>query len=877
MKRALIRFSLFILVFTSLLSFAIDDPVADPKAVVTSGQARFTVLTPQLVRMEWSANSQFEDHASMVFINRRLPVPAFKSSKDAGWLTIKTERLTLKYKTGTGRFKPDNLSGEFTLNNAPVQWHPGLEDKGNLKGTTRTLDGVKGDETSLEPGLVSRDGWVVVDDSSRPIFDKPGAGSPDELARRGADWPWVMPRPEGEHQDWYIFAHGHDYKAAMRDFIAVAGRIPIPPRFAFGTWWSRYWSYTNAEFRDLVDQFHSHDVPLDVLVIDMDWHLTVRANWWNSPKDQSGHTLGWTGYTWNRDLFPDPKGFLGWVTSQGLKPTMNLHPASGVQPHEEQYPEMARAMGIDPATKKYVPFDITNKKFAENYLRILHYPYEDMGVRFWWLDWQQEKSTKLAGVNPTWWLNYVHFTDMERRGKRGLLFHRWGGLGNHRYEIGFSGDTISVWESLAFQPYFTATAANVGYGYWSHDIGGHMPGVVSPDLYTRWIQFGIFSPILRTHTTKNPDSERRIWAYPEPYAEIMRNAYLLRYSLIPYIYTAARNAYETGVSLCRPMYYSWPEAPEAYSFKDQYTFGDDMIVAPVAEAVAKNDDLVTKKIWLPEGTWIEWSTGARLKGPATLTRTFAIDEYPVYVRAGAIVPMQPKMSHTGERPVDPLILNIFPGLSGTTRIYEDAGDGLGYKADEYTWTPVRQTTADGKTTIEISPAEGRFPGMMQERGYEIRLVGDWPAQSVAVNGKLLPLSAITYDGNTATASIAIPKSSTRKRIEIVVQRAPGVDRNPAIETVAGKIKRLRDSMTILNATWPADWSPDSLVRASQTGERINLHPEKAAEELEALRQLMPKVVADMNSLDASDAAIERALRHLEGVYTVEIKRAITVQ
>ena len=184
---------------------------------------------------------------------------------------------------------------------------------------------------------------------------------------------------------------------------------------------------------------------------------------------------------------------------------------------------MARAMGIDPATKKYVPFDITNKKFAENYFNILHHPLEEQGIDFFWLDWQQEQNTRVTGVNPTWWLNYTHFSDMERRGKRGMLFHRWGGLGNHRYQIGFSGDTIAVWDSLAFQPYFTATAANVGYGYWSHDIGGHMrvdlgakpaagipqdPGY--PELYTRWIQWGIFSPILRTHTTKDQQSERRI-------------------------------------------------------------------------------------------------------------------------------------------------------------------------------------------------------------------------------------------------------------------------------------------------------------------------------------------------------------------------------
>ena len=405
---------------------------------------------------------------------------------------------------------------------------------------------------------MSRDGWVVVDDSARPLFDD-------------SDWPWVIERPTRGALDWYMFGHGHDYKAALGDFVRVAGRIPMPPRFAFGTWWSRFWSYSDQELMDLVREFESHDVPLDVLVIDMDWHLTFGTRWWENTKDQSGHSLGWTGYTWNPALFPDPGGFLAWCDRHGLKTTLNLHPASGVQPHEKAYPEMARAMGIDPATQKYVPFDITNKQFATNYFEILHRPLERQGVDFFWLDWQQASTTKTEGVNPTWWLNYAHTSDMERRGLRPLIFHRWGGLGNHRYQVGFSGDTLSEWESLAFQPYFTATAANVGYAYWSHDIGGHMPGEVDPDLYTRWIQFGVFSPILRTHTTKNPRAERRIWAYPDEHAKVMRDALQLRYALIPYLYTEARKTYETGVAFFRPLYYDWPDVPDAYDARTDHT------------------------------------------------------------------------------------------------------------------------------------------------------------------------------------------------------------------------------------------------------------------------------------------------------------------
>ena len=849
MRRTLLRSAVLILLFCFSITVVAQNPVADPKSVVVSGEARFTVLTPRLIRMEWSADRRFEDRASIVFIHRKLAVPKFESQARDGWLTLRTDAVTLRYKVGTGRFTPENLNVSFDLNGAAATWRPGMEDRGNLRGTTRTLDGVRG-ATSLEPGLISRDGWVVVDDSATPVFD-------------GSDWPWAVARGDGERQDWYLFAYGHDYKDALRDFTQVAGKIPLPPRFAFGTWWSRYWAYTDRELRELVQGFQQHDIPLDVLVIDMDWHLTFEGR--HDEKDQSGHRLGWTGYTWNRTFFPDPAAFLNWVHGQGLKATLNLHPASGVQPHEEQYPEMARAMGIDPATKNYVPFDIASKKFAENYLKILHHPMERQGVDFWWLDWQQEHKTKLPGVNPTWWLNYVHFTDMERRGKRGLLFHRWGGLGNHRYQIGFSGDTVSVWDSLAFQPYFTATAANVGYGYWSHDIGGHQPGVVGPELYTRWIQFGVFSPVLRTHTTKNPDAERRIWAYPLPYSDVMRRAYLLRYALVPYTYTMARNAHDTGLAICRAMYYEYPETNEAYDSPAQYMFGDDLIVAPVTTPVDETSQLATQSVWLPAGSWTEWSTGARLNGPAKVQRTFALGEYPVYVREGAIIPMAPSMQTTSAKPLDPLILNIYPGQDGSTRVYEDAGNTPGYKSGEFTWTPVKMTRNANTTRVTIGPAEGSFSGMVKDRAYELRLISEWPARSVTVNGRPLAPEQVRYDGYSMTTIIAVPRTSTRQVVEVVVQQDAALTaQRRQLEGVPGTLSRLRYAMDTLNGS--AAWSPEVLVEATQAGQRMTLRPETGHAEVQKLRESLPQIVRAIESMKIDRARVDRALGHLSGVY-----------
>ena len=859
----------------------INNAVADPKAIVVLGHARFTVLTPQLIRMEWSATGKFEDHASFVFINRRLPVPKFVHSETGAGslgsptaLTIDTGALDLRYTpTGDGQFTAESLSITLTVQGKKTVWHPGMPNPEDLLGTTRTLDGALGDKVlkgqgpvlstqlPIGQGIVSRAGWDLVDDSTRPLFD-----STDFRFLQGekSPWPWAMERPEYEHPgsytDWYFFGYGHDYRKALGDFVNVAGRIPLPPRFAFGVWWSRYWAYSDQELDQLVKGFQENDTPLNVLVIDMDWHINGAQLKANGEVDQSGQTLGWSGYTWNKLLFPDPTAFLQHIHKEGLKVTLNLHPASGIQPWDAAYPAMARAMGIDPATKKYVPFDPTDKKWATNYFDLVLHPLEKQGIDFWWLDWQQQLDTKLPGVNNTWWLNYLHFTDQQREGKRPLLFHRWGGLGNHRYQIGFSGDVISAWPSLAFQPWFTATAANVGYAYWSHDIGGHMPGAVDPELFTRWVQFGAFSPILRTHTTKNPESERRIWAYAEPYSSILRSTYQLRMAMQPYLYTEARRTYDTGVAFLHPLYYDWPNEDAAYTSKNEYIFGSQILAAPVTSPVDPKTGLATQTIWLPPGEWIEWPTGKHFTGPITVDRSFSIDQISVYLHAGAIVPMQPAMPYTGQKPVDPLIVNIWPlkpGESSHYSLYEDNGVSVLYQRGVFTRTPIHATESGDTLRVEIGPVHGSFPGMLKSRSYEVRLPGDWPPASVTVDGKPIPEEQLghsgwSFIGNTLTTVIPVPSFSTASRVVIEVRRAPGlVARRTELDGFAGAMTRLRGAYDALQQTWPISTPPDSLIDVMQTGNRLGYHPERAAEEIARFHDELPKAQAAVLAISKS--------------------------
>lgn len=750
-------FSLLVLSIFNVSSLAEGDevnPVADPAAIVVSGNARFTILTPGLVRMEYAVGGKFEDRASFAFINRRLPVPKFEKADRQGILTITTEKLSIRYRPG-GKFDKNNLTVQLKGQNgqADIECAPPFANATNLGGTTRTLDGISG-SCPLEEGLLSRDGWTCVNDSKRLLF-APG------------DWPWATPRENKDSHDWYFFAYGHDYKGALADFIKVAGRIPMPPRFAFGAWWSRYWAYSDAELRQLVKEFREHDVPLDVLVVDMDWHLD-----------------GWTGYTWNPKYFPDPDGFLKWAHAEGLKVTLNLHPAEGVGKQEKQFSEMCKAMGLDPMKTDRVPFDCTDRKFVDAYFKVLHHPLEKAGIDFWWMDWQQGQKTNIEGLDPLFWLNYLHWTDMERRaketGKRPMIFSRWGGLGNHRYQIGFSGDTFCNWPSLAFQPPFTATAGNVGYAYWSHDIGGHQPGKVDPEMYVRWLQWGALSPILRTHTTKNPEAERRIWQFPTEFFEAGRKAYQLRYELIPYIYTAARQCYDTGMPLCRPLYYEWPDLDEAYKAGREYLFGDQMLVAPVAEAADPISKCAMVEVWLPPGRWTNWFTGRTYEGPKTIPLVVPLDEIPIFVRDGAIIVTQNYQHGAATTPAE-LIVNIFGGSPGACQLYEDDGASGDYDAWGL-WTGLSRVIENGRQTINIQINDGGLKRNVDPRAIEIRLF-DSPEPSKVkatvrrpLNGKSEPLNAETaYVFPGAPTTIRLEKYLIQAELEVTLEPPENIE------------------------------------------------------------------------------------------------------
>ena len=725
--------------------------MAHPDAVVRSGKARFTVLTPEMIRIQYSDRSLFEDRATFAIVNRRLPVPAFTAVEKDGYLEIKTSALTLKYKIGgviDGR-KPsaEVLNISMQLNGRPVLWYPGKDDAMNLKGTTRTLDGQIGDNKrqELENGLLSRAGWSIIDES--PLARR-GDGSTTFAFDKQVDGiDWVAEPVDKQAIDWYFLGYGHQYKKALGDFIKVAGRQPMPPLYVLGYWYSKYQRYTSDEFMEIVNDVKRFNIPMDVMIFDMDWH-----------------TQGWTGWTWDRTAIPDPEGLIDWMHQHGLKVSLNLHPADGVDDDEDFFNDLREDMGLDKQTKR-VPWNLSDGRFYHNMFKHIIRARERQGVDFWWLDWQQNLTSKYVdGLGETFWCNHVFYNDMRlnRPNHRPLIFHRWGGLGSHRYPIGFSGDSFTTYGTLAWQPYFTATASNVGFGYWGHDLGGHQQtGGNDPEIYLRWMQYGVFTPIFRTHATNWEGIERRIWKYPN-FPSLLETV-KLRYALMPYIYTAARQAYDTGVSLCRPLYYEWPEVNNAYLFEDEYMFGDDILVAPVVTK-PESDGMTARRTWLPEGRWFDVCRNKVVEGNRTFTDRYAMEEIPYFFRAGSVIVNNPPVMNLNTRP-DRLILKVVPGGNGQTKLYEDEGDTEGYKQGAYTTT----TISHEGNTLTILPREGKFAGMPESRFYTVEFLAVNRPKAVVIDGRQLTDGSWNYDQQRRLLTVNVARTACDKKTVVTIK------------------------------------------------------------------------------------------------------------
>lgn len=409
-----------------------------------------------------------------------------------------------------------------------------------------------------------------------------------------------------------------------------------------------------------------------------------------------------------------------------------------------------------------IAFDLSNPQQAELFMRDLHAPLMRAGVSAWWVD-GGGGAADMPGLNPQLWTNKVFYDASQQiTGQRGFILSRYGDWGSERYPAFFTGDTYSEWPVLAYEVAFTARGGNVLVPYISNDIGGFHGARIDFDLYARWIEFGAFSPILRMHSAHaNPreGNVRMPWLYGDQGVALMRKYFTLRTQLIPYIYTYAWQAHAQSMPLLRPLYLHYPDLDEAYRHSHEYFFGDEMLIAPVLDA---SGDRTT---YLPPGAWIDFFTGKRYAGGRSYSAHYAVDEMPVFVRDGAIIPEQEPSDYSDAKPLDTLILNVYGSAPGRFELYEDDGRSLDYAKGARALTAMTYATrADGAHVLTVAPVDGSYQGQPRARAYVVRLHATGKPQAVSANGK--PVASWTWDARQATATIALPKQSIRDSLEV---------------------------------------------------------------------------------------------------------------
>lgn len=707
------------------------DGKANEGNIITFDNVRITVIGDILIRIETNG---FTDLPSQTVWYRNGGKTAFKTEKNGDVIRIVTEKAEFFVNLKSGKFLFAVVGGE------QLKYDKSL----NMKGTTRTLDQTFG-PVSLKDGILSKNGVTVMNDSKTLLLKGDGK---------------LESRQKGS-SDKYVFAYGKDYIGCLNAFYFITGKSPLIPRFALGNWWSRYRAYTQKEYEDLMDEFIRRDIPITVATVDMDWHWVNVEEKFNYQGDRGLIWKGgWTGYSWNTDLFPDYKGFLEGLHKRDLKVTLNLHPADGVRPFDDMYDQMCESVGQDKNEQYPVQFDLTDSAFINAYFDILHHPYEKQGVDFWWIDWQQGTKSKKAGLDPLWLLNHYHYLDIARNGKRPLILSRYAGLGSHRYPLGFSGDTAMNWKVLDFQPYFTANAANSGYTWWSHDIGGHHFGAHDDELYIRWIQFGVFSPILRLHSTSSDLLGKEPWNFSWAAKTIGTEFMRLRHKLIPYIYSMNYRSFNGGRALCEPMYYTYPNDKGAYSVKNEYMFGSELLVCPVTAKINKRTKTAFTKIWLPEGRWTNIFDGRIYKGGQTVTVTSPINSIPVLAKAGAVIPMSQDSGNSWRNPEN-LAFDIFRG-NGEFELYEDDGETTEFEKGDFSAVSVSVNELGENLKITVSGGK-QISSIPEKRSYIFRLkdIKSFDGAEIYVNGA-------KTEGDIQNGEIRLSGICVEDRIEITV-------------------------------------------------------------------------------------------------------------
>ena len=688
--------------------------VANPENIIKGQNYRITILTERLIRLEYNKAGVFEDRPSEFALVRNFSRPNITIKEDKKYLEITSPYFRLFYNKekpfkGNLLNKKKNLLVDVIANNRT--WYYGHPEVRNYKAPGYAFDQVKNNKLHMTKGLYSIDGFVTIDDSKTKIFLESG-----ELVNRDV-----------QELDIYLFAYGKDFEGCLKDYFNLTGRPSLIPRYALGNWWDKNETYDDHSLKKLIDEFDNQEIPLSVLLLNANWH-----------KNGSEDKLNESGFSWNNEYFKSPKGMIGYLHKHGIRIGLSVNPTTGIYPYEDNYELLKKY--LSPDEKGVIPFNAYDPKFIDAYFKILINPLESMGVDFFWLDvLDKEKQYEL------WYLDHYHFADMQKNYEhRPLILTRNHFKTPHRYPVLYSGRTIVNWDSLKEVIKSNVNAANMGVSWWAHDMGGYYKGTEDNELYTRFVQLGVFSSIMKFGSEKGKYYKREPWRWGIKTYAIVKNYLELRHKMIPYLYSEAYRYYADGIPVMRPVFYKFPIMYDDVNYCYEYFLGTELFVCPIANKKDYVMNRVVHKFFIPTGTWYDFMTGKKFPGDKEYISFFKDEDYPVFAKSGAIIPLGYNDNLNDTNPPKNMEIHIFPGQSNTYNLYEDDGVSDLYKKDFYLLTQIDYNYMPNNYTVIIRALEGKSNIVPKLRNYKIRFRNTKEASDVKCYVKNNPVAFKKY-------------------------------------------------------------------------------------------------------------------------------------
>lgn len=736
--------------------------------LTTNGEVKIEFCTPEVFRVRASWNGKFEAQENLMVINYNWPLVNVKVTDKNDHFLVTTAKLNVRlYKKpfkivvydANGKLLSSDLEGISKQGNAVAVSKKMAADEhffgfgermdfmdrrskkvtlnvGRGKGLPHAIGAYNILEANYcpVPFFMSTKGYGIFMHNSFATEWDMGAAQIDRYSFKAVD---------GELD--YYFIYGPNFPNILNNYTSITGKSPMLPQFALGLHAGTYsggtWGHEEKTSDNYVVQlakkYRELGIPVDLFWLDSTWRLFGE----NGGK-------GATSFEW-RETFKNPKGMFDSLYAMNYK-MVGLH----IRPRFDNAKKLnlldqARAKGYTyPENGKpgeFVNFFDTTavkwwwdngvKRVADLGAKFLK---TDEGSAFGALANESEKvgptgkeAEKLHNLFPIAYAKAPFKAFEKANGFRGLNQTREGYAGIQRYPYIFAGDWPSEWQYFA--PVIKA-GLNVGLsgvGTWAHCMGG-FEHTADPELYMRWVQFGMFSPVALVFGMDHP-GYKEPWKYGDDALKNFKKYDLLRYRLFPYLYTTMHQQYQTGVPIMRALVLDNQDDENVYEIADQYMFGDNMMIAPVTTKGA-----ITRSVYLPKGIWFNYWTNEKYEGKTNQHVVAPIDTLPIFIKGGSIIPMQPEMRYAGEKPVDVITLAIFPYAKSSYDLYEDDNLSLNYQKGNFAKTKITSNLTGKSLAINIDQPIGQFKPTVHTYLTEIRWTEKVP-NSIIENGKKVEL------------------------------------------------------------------------------------------------------------------------------------------